>query len=563
MAQPGDKPLRGELDSAILSCRRAFVAVGLFSLAINLLLLAPAIYMLQVYDRVLSSRNEVTLLMLTLIVVGLYVLEAVIELVRSGVLIRTSAALDVSLAARVFDASFERYLRVRAGHAGQALADLANLRQFLTGQGLFAFFDAPWVPIYVGVIFLLSPWLGLFAIAAVTLLFAMAYLTERMTSPLLARAAREAQDAAGYAGSNLRNADAIEAMGMLGSLRERWFARQRRYLSLQAAASDRAAVVGAGAKFLRLTFQSGILGIGAWLVLQNQLTPGGMIAAAILMGRALAPVELAIGAWRGFVAVRGAYARLVELLAAHPARGASLALPRPLGDVAAENLVVVAPAGRAPILKGLSFRFPAGTMVAVIGPSAAGKSTLARALVGVWAPVSGAIRLDGADVHKWDKAQLGPWIGYLPQDVELFEGTVAENIARFGAIDSDSVLRAAKRAGVHDLVVRLPEKYDTLIGEGGSVLSAGQRQRVALARALYGDPALVVLDEANANLDDVGDAALIEALRTIKDERRTAFVITHRRNVLRNVDQIMVLAEGTIKAIGPREDILKALDGGA
>ena len=553
------KTLRGELGALIRGFRDVFYAVGAFSLVINLLLLVPAIYMLQIYDRVLTSRNVTTLAMLTLIMVGLYVLEAALEWVRSRVLIRASAALDIRLSPRVFDASFERHLRGHGSNPGQMFGDLTNVRQFLTSQGLFAFFDTPWTPLYVAVIFLLNPWLGLFAVAAALVLLGMAYLTERLASPMLAEAARMAATANAYAASNLRNAEAIEAMGMLGRLRQRWFARQARFLALQAGASDRAASVNAVARFFRLTLQSGILGAGALLVIENQLTPGGMIAASILLGRALSPVELGIATWRGFVSARGSYARLDDLLEAHPARSETLKLPRPLGAVSVESLVLGAPGSRDPILKGLAFRVPHGSLVAVIGPSAAGKSTLARALVGVWAPLNGAVRLDGAEVHRWDKEELGQWLGYLPQDVELFEGTIAENIARFGERDPERIVHAAQRAGVHDLILHLPQGYDTPIGADGAVLSGGQRQRVALARALYGDPALIVLDEPNASLDEAGDAALIAALHALKEEKRTVFVMTHRANVLNIADAIMILIGGTIQAFGPRDAIMKTI----
>lgn len=536
-----------------------FLAVGGFSFAVNLLLLVPAVYMLQIYDRVLASRNDVTLAMLTLIIVGLYALEAAIELVRSRVLVRASAALDLGLNQRVFEASFEQYLLRRGANPGQPLGDLVNVRQFLTGQSLFAFFDAPWAPIYLLVIFLLSPWLGLYALVCGALLLGLAYLNERLTGPLLGDAAKSHAAASSYAASNLRNAEVIEAMGMLGNLRRRWLARHAQFLSAHAEASDRAAGVNAMTRFVRLTSQSGILGLGALLVIEGQLTPGGMIAASILLGRALSPVELAIATWRGFVAARGAYERLNELLAAHPARGDGLALPRPVGAVTVENLFLGAPGTGAPILKGLNVRVAPGTLIAVIGPSAAGKSTLARGLVGVWAPAAGAVRLDGADVHRWRKDELGPWIGYLPQDVELFEGTIGENIARFGELDAERIVSAARRAGVHELVLHLPQGYDTPIGEGGLALSGGQRQRIALARALYGDPALVVLDEPNANLDEAGDAALIAALRRLKEERRTVFVMTHRANVLGVADAVIVLANGVIQAHGPRDAVLKAL----
>jgi ATP-binding cassette, subfamily C, type I secretion system permease/ATPase len=559
MASAAEPQPRGEFSAAILAFRRAFYAVGAFSFAINLLLLVPAIYMLQIYDRVLSSRSTVTLAMLTIIMLGLYLLEAALEFVRSRVLIRTGAALDLHVSARVFDASFERYLRRRGGNAGQALNDLVNIRQFLTGKGLFAFFDAPWTPIYMLVIFLLSPWLGAFALAAAAILLALAWLNERVTAPRLAEAGKLAASTNQYAAAHLRNAEVIEAMGMLPSLRARWLARQNQFLAVQADASDRASWVSAVTRFFRLAMQSGILGAGALLVIDNQMTAGGMIAASILLGRALSPLELAISTWRGFVSARTAHARLNDLLDAHPPRGGTLTLPRPQGSVSADGLIVSAPGGGPPILKGISFHVPPGATVAVVGPSAAGKSTLARALVGVWAPSGGTLRVDAAEVHKWNKNELGPWVGYLPQDVELFEGTIAENISRFGELDAERIVHAAQRAGMHDMVLHLPQGYDTPIGEGGAVLSGGQRQRVALARALYGDPALIVLDEPNANLDDAGDAALLAALRTMKEEKRTVFIMTHRVNVLRVADAVMILVAGAIQAFGPRNEVLKAL----
>lgn len=553
------EPQRGELGEIFHTFRGAFYAVAGFSFAINLLMLVPAVYMLQIYDRVLTSRNEVTLYMLTLIMLGLYVLDALLELVRSRVLIRAGTALDLQLGPRLFDASFERYLKSRGANPGRALGDLTNLRQFLTGKGMFAFFDSPWTPIYLLVIFLLHPWLGAFASCAVLVLLALAYLNERRTGPLLEEATKAAHSAANYAAGNLRNAEVIEAMGMLPRLRQRWLARQSRFLVLQAEASDRAASIGATTRFFRLALQSAILGLGALLVIDSQVTPGGMIAASILLGRALSPVDLAIGTWRGLVSARGSYERLQALLDGHPERGAATSLPRPQGDVSVENLVVAAPGSRQPILRGINLHVPAGTIVAVVGPSASGKSTLARVLVGVWSPMSGAARVDGAELHKWNKAELGPWVGYLPQDVELFEGSVAENIARFGELDSERIVQAARKAGVHDMVLRLEQGYDTQIGEGGMVLSAGQRQRVALARAFYGDPALIVLDEPNANLDEAGDAALIDALYAAKEEQRTVFVMTHRLNVLSAVDAVAVLAGGQLRAYGERDAIVKRI----
>lgn len=551
--------LQGKLGSEIYRFRRVFFAVGAFSLVINLLLLVPSLYMLQVYDRVLTSRNETTLLMISLVLAGLLLLEAALEFVRSRVLVRASAALDMNLSSRIFDASFERYLRNGGGSLGQALGDFNGIRQFLTSNGLFAFFDAPWTPIYILVIFLLSPWLGLFAFVAALILLSLAYVTERYTGELLSEAGRAAAGAHAYAINNLRQAETIEAMGMLAHLRERWFQRQTRYLVLQATASDRAASITSMARFFRLFLQSAILGVGALLVIENQLTAGGMIAASILLGRALAPVELGIATWKSFVNARAGYERLTVLLNEYGARPQGISLPRPSGVVSVENLIMGAPGSSEVILKSISFKVPAGSMVAIVGPSASGKSTLARALVGVWGGRSGAVRLDGADVFEWSKGELGPWVGYLPQDVELFEGTIAENIARFGYADSGRIVAAATHAGVHDLVLRLPQGYETIVGPGGSVLSGGQRQRIALARALYGEPAMVVLDEPNANLDDVGEVALMTAINYLRAHKRTVFVVTHRSKVLNAADSAVLLGGGSIEAFGAPDVIRKVI----
>lgn len=553
---PGLSLPRGELTDALRAMRRVFWVVGAFSFAINLLLLAPSLYMMQTYDRVLSSRNEGTLLFLTMLLVGLLALEAALEFVRSRVLVRLSASLDVQLNGRVFDGMFQL---ARLGQTGatRALVDLNHVRQFLAGKGLLAFFDAPWVPVYLLVTFLLSPWLGLFSLLAVLLLTAMAWYTESSTGELHAVSSRRGMMARQLADSTLRNAEVIEALGMLRSMRERWLQQQYGYLAVLDEANDRGAKINGAVRFARTTLQSVVLGLGAYLVLQNQLTPGAMIAASILLGRMLAPVDLAIGSWRSVVAARGAFSHLNELLSKFPVESHLVTLPRPQGSVTAEGLVVTAPGKREPILRGLTFQVAAGRMIAVVGPSASGKSTLARALVGIWSPLSGTMRLDGADISTWDREQLGPCLGYLPQDVELFDGTVAENIARFGPIDSAQIVLAAQRAGVHEMILGLAQGYETILGNGGTMLSGGQRQRLALARAIYSDPVLVVLDEPNANLDDVGDAALLEAIRDLKARQRTVFVVTHRGNLLTQADGIMVMGEGRIQAYGTPQEILK------
>lgn len=550
---------RSELQEALLSMRRIFVVVGVFSFFINALMLVPSIYMMQVYDRVLNSRNEMTLLMITLITIGLYALLGALEWVRSQMLVRASVRLDKKLNERVFGATFDATLRGSGGNPAQALSDVTNLRQFLTGNGLFAFFDAPWAPIYLIVVTLLHPWLGVFSLVGGLILVGLAWLNERATQKPLAEANTVGIQATNFAGNNLKNAEVIEAMGMLPAIRSRWNVKHQRGMALQQIASDRAGAIGAATRFARLVQQSLILGLGALLVIKGELSPGGMIAASILMGRLLAPIEQAIAAWKGLISARSAYGRLQNLLAAIPAREAGMSLPRPAGALSLENVVATPPNSQVPILRGINAAIPAGDVVGVIGPSASGKSSLARLMVGVWPAASGKVRLDGADVYAWNKEELGPHIGYLPQDVELFEGTIAENIARFGEVDAEKVVRAAQRAGVHEIILRFPKGYDSPIGLGGSFLSGGQRQRIALARALYGDPVLVVLDEPNSNLDDAGEQALVRAVLDLKAQGCTVIVVTHRTNIVGVVDRLLVLRDGTLQLFGPRNEVLAAL----
>lgn len=550
---------RTELAEVLFSFRKAFYTAGLFSMFINLLGLVPSIYMLQVYDRVLQSRNVTTLVMLTVIMLGFYVMLGMLELARSKLLIRVGGQLDMKLNDRVFAASFERNLKRAGGNAGQALGDLTNVRQFLTGNGLFAFFDAPWAPIYLVVIFLFSPWLGIFAVVAALVLFSLAWATELSTRKPLAEATQVAIGANNYATNNLRNAEVIEAMGMLDNLRRRWMQKQMRFLVLQGEASDKAAVISAATKSVRIAVQSLVLGGGALLVIEGSLTPGGMIAASILLGKALGPVEMAIGVWKQLLGARTAFHRLEGLLQDHPARPSGMALPPPTGGLVVEGVMAGAPGSQAIILKQVGFNVLPGEIVGVIGPSASGKSTLARLLVGVWPTLGGKVRLDGADIYTWDKNLLGPSVGYLPQDIELFEGTIAENIARFGDVEADKVVEAAKMAGVHEMVLRFPKGYDTLIGDGGSGLSGGQRQRIGFARAIYGNPKFIVLDEPNSNLDDVGEAALIRAVLELKQRGTTIILITHRTSIISAVDKLLLLVDGSVQLYGPRDQVLLAI----
>jgi ATP-binding cassette subfamily C exporter for protease/lipase len=444
------------------------------------------------------------------------------------------------------------------GSAPQALADLTSVRQFLTGNGLFAFFDAPWLPIYLCAIFIMNVWMGFFALAGILILAGLAWTNEVITSKPLVEAGKVANFSSEQAGSHLRNAEVIQAMGMLPQLTARWFGLHQQYLSLQADASQRAAAVTALTKFFRMLFQSLILGIGALLVLQDQMTAGGMIAGSILLGRALSPLEQLIGVSKQFSSARQAYRRLEQLLEHGEAKSLQVDLPPPTGAIQVQDVSAVPPGGRTPVLSNINFELAKGEVLVVIGPSGSGKSSLARLLVGVWSTAMGKIRLDGADINQWDPAKLGKHLGYLPQDIEIFNGTVAENIARFSELDSEKIIAAAVAANVHELVLQMPNGYETLIGRGAYQMSGGQQQRMALARALYGEPTLVVLDEPNSNLDQAGEQALVQVLQGLKERGCTVIVITHRTNILQIATRVLVLAAGRAVAFGPPETVLNS-----
>ena len=559
MQKPAPAPRKGEIAQALSAFKGAFWTVGIFSAVINLTMLAPSIYMLQVYDRVLASRNQTTLMMLTLMILGALLFLCALEFVRSLVMVRVGAHLDMRLNQRVYTAAFEQNLRRSGCNAGQALNDLSNVRQFVTGNGLFAFFDAPWFPVYLGVIFLFDFWLGVFALSGAMVLVALALANEVATRKPLAEATGLSIAAGNLATNNLRNAEAVEAMGMLPNLMNRWFAMHMRYLNLQAHASERAGAITAAAKFVRMSMQSLVLGFGAILVLENQITGGMMVVSSILMGRTLQPVEQLIGVWRNWGSTRGAWQRLNELLSVNPPRRRAMSLPKPAGKVSAEPVTAAAPGAATPTVRQLNLSLSPGDVLGVIGPSGAGKSTLARLLVGVWPAAVGTVRLDGADVYLWNKDELGPSIGYLPQDVELFAGTIAENIARFGEIDSAKVVQAAQRAGVHELILQFPHGYETPLGDAGAGLSGGQKQRIGLARAMYDDPSLLVLDEPNANLDDVGERALVDAIVDLRNRGKTLVLITQRTSVLGVTSKLLFLRNGTAEMFGPTAKVLTDL----
>jgi len=544
------------LKTALKACKGSFLSVGFFSFFVNALMLVPSFYMLQVYGRVVTSGSIPTLVMLTLIMTILMGTMGSLEWVRSRIMVRLSTRLDVLLSRDVYRASFKKALDSGGMDASaQPLNDLTGLRQFLTGNGLFAFFDTPWLPVYIGVMFLFHPWYGWFAIGCAIVLLILAVVNERLTGKAIADANKQNIAASLHTNKNLRNAEVIESMGMLETLMGRWGERQRQVLLLQSQASDKGGMVTSFSKTFRMLSQSLILGVGAYLAVKQEITPGLMIAGSILLGRALAPIDLMIGSWKGFISARSQYARLSEILDQQQAEPHRMSLPAPEGQVLVENLIVSAPGSKTPILKNISFAVPAGSVVGVIGPSASGKSTLARALLGVWSPQHGVVRLDGADINNWDKRELGPYVGYLPQDIELFEGSISENIARFRDVEPDKVIHAAKTAGVHDMILQLPDGYDTVIGSDGMNLSGGQRQRIGLARAIYGSPRLIILDEPNSNLDEVGERALAAAIQQLKATGATVFV-----SILAQLDRLLVMSNGAIGMYGPRDQVMAELN---
>jgi ATP-binding cassette subfamily C exporter for protease/lipase len=556
------KPARGELIRALLAFRREFVIVGMLSAVANLMMLTPTLYMLQVYDRVMVSQNAVTLVTVSLIALTMFGVMALAEWARSRLLVVAGVRFDERLSTRVFNASFESHLggATPPGQGpGRAFGDLLQVRQFITGNGIFAFFDLPWVPIYIAVMFLLHPVLGWLSIAFALVQAMLAWLGHRKTVEP-AEAAQAAQaDVQQYVQGKLRNAEVLESMGMLAHLKAHWALRHQRWLTLAAKAQGLTHRITAWSKFVRYTQQSLSLGAGALLVIDGELTPGAMIAANVLMTRALAPIDLLVTTWRAYITAREAFLRLGRLLQLHPPRDAALRPVRPVGSVSLRDVVATAPGRSDPILKGVSLELPAGQVLVVLGPSGSGKSTLARVMLGIWGDVGGEVLLDGRPVSHWSRTDLGPHLGYLPQDIELFDGTIAENIARFAEVDSEKVIAAAKSAGLHEMILRMPKGYDTPIGEGGSMLSGGQRQRVALARAVYGGPTLVVLDEPNANLDEVGEAALARSVQQLRQSGASVVLVTHRPSAIAVADRLLLLADGRVQAEGPREAVLAAI----
>lgn len=550
---------REALERAVAGSRRAFVAVGAFSLCANLLMLTVPVYMMQMFDRVLPSRNTDTLILLTLMAAVALGAMALLEGVRGRIMVRLGVWMDRVLSEPLLAGGMQDSLRGASGLGAGGLRELNNLRGFLVGAGIFPLLDAPWVPVFVAIIFLLHPWLGVVALVGAIVVFGFAVANDRLTRDSLQRANGAAFRAMYRADALVRNAEVVAAMGMMPDVTRRWWQHNQEGLTLQADASDKAGTITSAAKFFRMFLQIGMLGLGAFLVTRDQLTGGGMIAAAIILTRAMAPVEQSITAWRGLVSARGSFQSIRELLERTRPEGASMSLPAPQGRLQLEAVTFVPPGGREPIIVQLGFDLPAGSVLGLVGPSAAGKTTLARLIVGSWTPTAGHVRLDGADIAGWDPTDRGRHIGYLPQDVELFDGTVAENVARLREADPSLVVAAAQLARVHEAILHLPDGYDTQIGDGGVRLSGGQRQRIALARAIYGEPRLIVLDEPNASLDTEGERALAATIDDLKARGASVILITHRQTLLDRVDRILVLRQGRLDMYGPRDQVLAEL----
>jgi PrtD family type I secretion system ABC transporter len=548
--------------AVLKACASYFIGAGIFSFAINMLLLAPTLFMLQVSDRVMTTGNKETLVLLFLIYVVAIAVQAALDYLRSKVLIRAGLRIDRRISLRIMAILFERATRVRVRDRSEAIRALDGFRQFITGAGIHALFDLPWVVIYLGILFIIHPLLGGVSVLFMIFQIMITVATEVLTNGRIVQAGEARNRSYTLAEAALRNAEVVLGMGMIRGILSPWMSNRREMLNNHAIASDRNAWLTSLSRMLRLMVQSLLLAIGSYLAIDRDITPGEMFAGMLLIGRATQPLDQILSIWRSMIGAREAYRNLDAVLSSPPPRDTVTVLPKPTGRLLVDRLVYTPQGSNRQILSGVSFDIEPGTCLGVIGPTAAGKSTLVRLLVGVFPPSDGTVRLDGADVFTWDRDDFGRYVGYLPQDIELFAGTVAQNIARFSDADSDDIIAAAQLAGAHDMILKLPQGYETSIGEDGSTLSGGQRQQVALARAVFGSPCFVVLDEPNANLDTEGDAALGKCLANLKARNVTVVIVSHRLNVLQSVDKVLYLQQGQIRQMMTREELLKQMAGG-
>ena len=549
---------QNSLKAAYSRYRSAFFATLTFSFFLNLLMFVGPLYMLQIYDRVLSSRNEMTLIMLTGIAIALLISYGLLEFTRSRLLVRAGMQFDEMIANPVFHRVARQQMAQPGGNAQVALNDIDKVREFMTGQGILSFFDAPWVPLFLALIFAFHPLLGFVATVGAVIIFALALANEFATRNALQHAGKASQGANHFVNTTMQNAEVIRALGMEKQLTKRWLNQHDDMLAHQAKASDRSGSIMASSKFIRMSLQVAILGTGAYLAIQQLISPGIMIAASIVMGRALAPVEQAVGQWKQFVSARTSHKRLKQLFESVPEQEERIELPEPKGKLVVEKMFATVPSTRDTLLRGISFSIEPGEVLAVIGPSGSGKTSLVRHLVGAMSPVAGAVRLDGTEMYHWDPDQLGRYIGYLPQDVKLFGGSVAENISRFEDAPKDTeIVAAATLAGAHDMVQKLDDGYETNVGDGGMFLSGGQRQRVGLARAVYRYPSLIVLDEPNSNLDSAGEKALMSCIQELKSMGKTVVLVTHKTSLLALTDKTLMLMNGTVEKFGPTKEFFQ------
>ncbi len=555
--QSDDK--KSDLEEILKTFRSSFITVGVYSFFINILMLAAPIYMLAVYDIVMPSKGLDTLVVVTLVILVFFIGGAVLEFVRSKVMIHISNRLDAKLNKRIFDATFDMAAKYPGKATPQPIRDFNTIKSFLTGAGAFAIFDMPWFPIYIAIMFAFSPIYGLYGLSATAIILIITIMNSKATKKGLEESNTLFQKSMSHFSDSIRNVEAIEAMGMRKPLYKRWMQKHYEYIKTHTQASSKAAAYTNASKSFRMISSSLMYGVGAILAITGQISPGMIIAGAVLLGRALAPISQIVGTWKQFTSARQAYQKLNELLKEFDEPQKRLSLPDPKGNITFEKVFVVPPMSKNPVLKGVNLAIEPGECVGFIGPSAAGKSTIAKAAVGVWPTATGTVRIDGAEISHYNKDELGKHIGYLPQDIELFEGTIAENISRFTEADPNDIVNAAKISGTHELILRLPDGYETRVGPGGATLSGGQKQRIGLARAVFKIPKIIVLDEPNSNLDDAGEYALMMAMQFLKQQGSTILFITHKRNLLALADKIAFVQDGTIKLYGARDDVLTAL----